>query len=129
MAYPIRNKLKPSHRLLPEEWAVMDALARYDWDTGKPEDFVPMSVIYGDYLRCVPNRPLTPTQFGVALRRVFGLRPDQSSRRRVEKKLCTGIAFAKRGDRSVVKPEPAAPLACSKCGGIGEHFLDCTGSG
>lgn len=138
MAYHVRNKLKPQGRLTPEEAVVMEALSGYNWDMAEnpPESFVPMSVIYDDYLRYARDEqvdppPLTPTQFGIALRRVFGLSPDQKSRRRLDERLCTGICYARRGER-VIKPKPAAPygIACGKCGGTNrQHYLDCTGSG
>ena len=77
MVYQVMNRLKPQGRLTPEELCVMDALSDYNWDMSENslDDFVPMSVVYDDYLRFMrgikaDHLPLTRIQFGVALRLV-----------------------------------------------------------
>ena len=130
MGYQSRLKFQSSNQLTTEELCVMHALDGYNFEVSEntTDDFVPMDVLREEYRRYPTHPPLSPIEFGIALRRVFGLGPDQFARRRVGGKLCRGVVFAKkRVERAIPEPTAPASLACSKCGGIGEHYLDCTG--
>lgn len=87
MGYAIRGRIK-GENLTAEELQVSAALSgRYCFDPDRTEatDFIPTRVLFGMYLRHMSagGTPavLNPTQFGVALRRVFGIDASPKCRR------------------------------------------------
>lgn len=99
MPYPTQSRLKPS-RLMAEEVLVREALAGYNFEPSDTdfEDFAPILMLYQVYRKHVAacdKPPLTVQQFGVALRRAFGIDNDRKFRRRVNGPAVNGIAFVR----------------------------------
>lgn len=138
MPYQMQNKTEKfsDFTLTPEELDVRDALKVYEWneDCSTPDDFVPTRVLYGVYAAYIEQwgkHALTPTQFGCALRRAFGLDPGRKARRRIGGgPAINGYTFVKLKEKNARSdPAPVVQTACPRCGGVGTHYLDCTGIG
>lgn len=87
MGYAIRLARKTTE-LLPEEVEIKDALGAYCFDPALTSclDFVPTRILHAAYLQHVagaarPATLLNATQFGVALRKTFGIAADRKTRR------------------------------------------------
>jgi hypothetical protein len=117
--YPIQGKLRPAETLLPEEQQVIKALRHYCFDLERTtcRDFTPTFVLYEAYRKLraeyidsadAPDL-LNPTQFGIALRRVFEIDAERKAHRRYQGKMRWGYLGVKGPDSAIVQRGPGNP--------------------
>ena len=106
MPYNLRRPTNSAY-MLPEESQVFDALRAFDFEPERTSvcDFCPTHVLSQAYLEYMDRggfaEILTPTLFGVALRRVFDIDPERKTRRTYQGKNVPGYMHV-RGPGAIV---------------------------